>query len=166
MLSKEEYEKIVIDYFEEKKKHDEISKKFNDVKKRFYDVSNSYFEDNEIKKSFNVESGKSNLLVSMVKRVKLVFDADKLEKKIGKKFSKEVIDKKIEIEDTDGFMKYMKSISADPNVLKSFFNVSKEVNKEALDQLEAVGKIDGSDIEDCYEVKVMQPTFQLRERKN
>lgn len=163
-ISAKDFESSVAKFFDKKKEFEEQKKQFDKEKEEFYSLSEKYFEDNEIEKNVNFDFGETNLILSIVKRVKLIFDVDKLTKKLSKKIIKEVIKKKIIINDVDAFMNYMKEIGADPKVLKSFFEIQKEVDRDKLDQLEAVGSIDASDIEDCYEVEVSKPTFSIRSK--
>ena len=163
-ISAKEFESYVVKFFNKKKEFEKYKKEFDKEKEEFYKESEKYFEDNEIEKNVDFDLGKINFTLSRIKRVKLVFDIDKLCKKFSKKIVKEVIRKRIIINEVDSFMKYMKEIGASPKVLKSFFEVQKEVDKEKLDQLEAVGLIDASDIEDCYEVEVSKPAFSIRSK--
>ena len=173
-ISAKEFESYVVKFFNKKKEFEKYKKEFDKEKEEFYKESEKYFEDNEIEKNVDFDLGKINFTLSRIKRVKLVFDIDKQEiqfynidklcKKFSKKIVKEVIRKRIIINEVDSFMKYMKEIGASPKVLKSFFEVQKEVDKEKLDQLEAVGLIDASDIEDCYEVEVSKPAFSIRSK--
>ena len=94
-ISAKDFELSVVKFFDKKKEFEEQKKQFDKEKEEFYSLSEKYFDDNEIEKNVNFDFGEMNLILSKVKRVKLIFDVDKLAKKLSKKIFKEVIQKKI-----------------------------------------------------------------------
>lgn len=159
------YRMSALSFFAAKKSFEKQKQEFEVLKKSFYSDFGRYFASRGFDKSVTYSFGDSDVTVSKVQRVAIVFDAEKLSRRLQKKIASKVIKKKYEIADYEGFVEYMKKVGAKPCDVKKFLNVTKEVDKEALDQLEAIGEIDEDMIDGCYEAKVSEPTFQFREKK-
>lgn len=157
------------DFFWKKQKYDEVTKEFSKVKASFYKVMDEYFAENGIeeKVSFRAEDAcvDEEIVVSRVQSSSVNFDADKLEKAIGKKKAKAVIQKRYEVTDIHGLVEYMKSLGADPEVFKSFLSVSKSVNVKELDNLEQLGEVSVEKLKGCYSIVSRTPYFKVYARR-
>ena len=91
----------------------------------------------------------------------VIFDADKLEKKLGKEAAMNYIDKEYRINDIDGFISLCKSYGMKPTEVKKFINVEKSVNKTRLEQDEELGDISMDDVEGCYTIKKNEPYLKI-----
>lgn len=92
------------------------------------------------------------LKVTSVTPKSIVFDPEKLEKKLPRNVVDEVILKEITVDDWAGLVCYLKSCGADAKIVKSFLNIKKTVDSGKLNQLSDLGEISQDDIEGCYEV--------------
>jgi hypothetical protein len=157
---------VVYDFLQIKKKYDKMSKKFEQIKSDFYNQMNVLFSDNEDKKVFENETllgSNKKIEVQKQQRVSIIWNIEKLEKKLGKKKSSSVIVKSYTINNWKGFSSYLSECGCDPNIIKSFISVEKTVNQKALDNLSDLGEIDKNDIKGCYEVKKGLPFYKVKE---
>lgn len=163
-LSLNECKQIVSSFFQKQQRFKQIQDDFGNLKKQFYDDMENYFKDNNINNKLFLNDGEfvnGNLLVKRVQNAKIIFDADKLEKKLGKDISSGIIIKRYEITDISGLITYLKECNVDPKVFKSFICVSKQVDTTALENLEKLGKISLEQIKGCYTVNRSNPYFQV-----
>lgn len=93
-----------------------------------------------------------NYSVKNVVQKKIIFDVDKLEKKLDKELLNEFVEKEYKITDWDNLVKYLKSCGVNPKEFKKFVKVEKTVNQKKLDELSKLGKVTAEDIDGCYEV--------------
>lgn len=94
---------------------------------------------------------------------KVIFDADKLEKRLSKETCKKIISKKYSIEDFDGLIEYLKECNVDPKKFKEFLSIEKTVNNKKIDELSELGEIKEEDIKGCYTVKDIQSYLKISE---
>lgn len=168
---KEEIKSLISTFYLKQEKFKSIEKSFTKMKKEFYEKMNEYFattvcgaEKIAIPFSENPES--ERVLVSKVERKKIIFDADKIEKVLKNKGLNKTeinsaIEKKVFIKDYTGLIKYLKICGVSPERFKSFLDVEKKVIPEALDNLEALGKIEIDDIKGCYSVETGNPYYRV-----
>lgn len=164
----EAFRRALLDYQQKNERFKELKKQIEEYKKDFYEMANSFFKEND-SKSFTViddELDANVVKLTMVENVKVEFDAEKLEKKLGKKISHSVITKKAIIYDIDGFISYMKEIGASPKKVKSFLEIQREVDKSKIENMSEVGDIKLSDIKGCYSVKKGNPYYRLTKGKD
>ena len=109
-------------------------------------------EDTFIVESNGIEKNKK-LKVQKIVQKKVIFDIEKLKKKIDKKLLKKFIDKTYTINDFEGLIEYLKTCGVDPIKFKSYLQITENVNQKKLDQLSNLGIINENDIKGCYEVK-------------
>lgn len=154
-------------FLEKQKQFKQVQSKFDELKAQFNSDMEDYFECNNInsKLSFESESYVGNLVVSRVQKSSVVFDAGKLEKALGKELSECVIEKRYEIADMFGLIKYLKECGVDPKIFKSFLLVTKTVDTKELDRLEEIGKISKEQVRGCYTIKSQKPYFTVGVRK-
>lgn len=167
MLSASDFSGIVHEYFEKQNEFKKAQTNFTEAKAKFNSQAHDFFQKNNIDKSmtFDVGLNESFLTVTKIQNIKVEFNPDKLEKAIGKEFSRSVIEKHYEITDMSGLISYLKGCGVDPAIFKSFISVHKSVNTKELDRLEELGKISAEQVKGCYTIKNQSPYFTVRAGK-
>lgn len=164
-LSEQEAQKQIEKFYESKRRKAEADSEFEKEKKAFYQAMGEVIEDFGEGSSYAFSNLNGNYKLTRSVPIKVIFDTDKLQDKLGKHLSLQVIESKAVIEDLPGLVKYLKDCGVDPKVFKSFISVQKSVDKAALEQLEALGKIDKEDLTGTFEVTVGNPSFRITMRK-
>lgn len=164
-----EYKDSVLTFFNKKKRIDLYQKQFNDMKKAFYNASEDFFSRRKIDKLYcdfdcYMNEG-STIAVTRIQPKTIKFNTEKLEKKLGKKLSRNVIKKTYIIDDIESLVRYLKSCGVEAKIFKSFISVESKVDQNALNNLYDLGKIDLNDIKDCYTVKAKEPYFTVKMKK-
>lgn len=164
-ISEQEAQEQIRKFFEMKLRKKQIDQKFDKAKKSFYSAVDSVVEDFGEGQSY-VFHDTSRLLSRSWKLtksvpVKVIFDPVKLLKKLGKKLASRVVVTTATIDDYSGLVKYLKSCGVDSKVFKSFVTLHKEVDKDAIEQLEAIGEIDKEDLAGTFEATVGKPSFRI-----
>ena len=157
-LSKSECIKSVRKFFEKQARFKKIQAEFNEMKAQFYSDMESYFEAEQIE---GAEFANGDLQVTRTQKSSVEFNADKLEKALGKKLAKSVVLKQYQIIDMDGLIAYLKECDVDPSIFKSFLSVTKTVDTKELDRLEELGKVTLEQVKGCYSVKRQSPYFTV-----
>lgn len=163
----EKSEQIVLDFFNEQKRFKKIQTEYEEKKNTFYSEMTKLFETENADNSiiFEGDFAEENLEVKKVQKSSVIFNADKLEKKISKEIAKNVIVKRYEVVDMFGLIAYLKECGVDPKIFKSFLSITKSVDTKELERLEEIGKIDIKQIEGCYTVKKQNPYFTVGIKK-
>ena len=164
-LNSDECKQSVINFFQKKKRFEQIQTRFSEIKTDFYNYMEDYFKYNNIdgKLTINCDEfdGAESFVVTRIQSSKVEFNPDKLEKALGKELSCDVIQKHYEIVDMTGLVSYLQGYGINPKVFKSFISIRKSVNTKELDRLESVGKITAEQIKGCYTVKSQNPYFTV-----
>lgn len=161
------YEKIAFNFFERQKQFKKSQAEFEEIKTEFYSEMTKLFEAENIEGSISFSDNfvDGNLEVKRIQKSSIIFDAERLEKKLGKEIAKNVIVKKYEVIDMFGFIAYLKECNVDPKVFKSFLSITKSVDVKELERLEEIGKIDAKQLEGCYTIKKQKPYFTVGFKK-
>ena len=164
-LNSEECKQSILNFFQKKKKFEQIQTRFGEIKAEFYNDMEDYFKNNAVDGKLTIDSdefaGAKSFVVTRIQSSKIEFNADKLEKALGKELSRDVIQKHYEIIDMSGLVSYLKECGINSKVFKSFVSVKKTVNTKELDRLEELGKITAEQIKGCYTVKTQSPYFTV-----
>lgn len=167
-LSFDELKQTVLGYAQKNTKLKKIQTQFAWLKEEFYATMEDYFEQNNVDPSEGVTLEyddelvyNGTLIVKKVQKYSVEFDANKLEKALGKELSQDVILKKYEVTDMPGLVTYLKECGCDPKVFKAFIQASKMVDTKELDRLEEIGKVTTKQVAGCYEVKPQKPYFTV-----
>lgn len=164
-LNSEECKQSIINFFQKKKRFEQIQTRFGEIKTDFYNNMEDYFQNNSIDGKLTIESdelnGAESFVVTRIQSSKVEFNPDKLERVLGKELSRDVIHKHYEIVDMAGLISYLQGYGINPKVFKSFISVRKSVNVKELDRLESLGKITTEQIKGCYTVKSQNPYFTV-----
>lgn len=164
-LNSEECKQSIKNFFQKKKKFEQIQARFSEIKADFYDDMEDYFKNNSIDGKLVIDNDEFNdaesFVVTRIQSSKVEFNPDKLEKALGKEFSRDVIQKHYEITDMAGLVSYLQGYGVNPKVFKGFISVRKSVNVKELDRLEGLGKITAEQIKGCYTVRSQKPYFTV-----
>ena len=153
-------EEVVKSYYDTKEKFDTVSKKFDAIKKDFYSKMDDEFKENQTK--LEVEYFAEAYEVTRIQKNNLEFDIGKLERSLDKETLKQVVVRHYSITDYERFVKYLKSIGADPAKVKEFLAVTKDVDTSAIDRLAELGKIDASVVEKAATVIKGKPYYKVK----
>lgn len=107
------------------------------------------------------DTSRGVLTVKKITPTVIVWDADKLEKQLGKERSQSIIEKRYTIEDYDGLVEYLKECGVSPKKFKSFLSVERTVNQQALKQADDLGEITDKDISDCYKTQIKSSYLKI-----
>lgn len=164
-LNSDECKQSILNFFQKKKRFEQIQTRFCEIKADFYNDMEDYFKHNNIDGKLSIDcdslDGVESFVVTRIQSSRVEFNPDKLEKALGKELSRDVIQKHYEIVDMNGLVTYLKECGIDPKVFKSFISVRKTVNTKELDRLEELGKITAEQIKGCYTVKSQSPYFTV-----
>lgn len=152
-------EEIVSCYYSTKEKYDNVTKKFDEIKKDFYSIMSKEMKD-ESKAVF--ESFSDSYEVTKVTRKKVSFDIEKLERSLDKETLKQIITKRYQVVNTEEFLKYLKDLGADSNIIKQYIISTKEVNESAIDRLSELGKIDEQKVANAATVTYSEPYYKVK----
>lgn len=168
-LNSEECKQAIVTFFQKQKKFKQMQTRFGEIKADFYSDMEDYFECNNVNGKLTIETdnldGAESFVVTRIQSSKVEFNANKLEKALGKELAQTVIQKHYEIADMDGLITYLKGYGVNPKVFKSFISVRKTVNTKELDRLEELGMITAEQIKGCYTIKVQNPYFTVNTGK-
>ena len=158
---------IAKSYFAKQQKMKELNNKLEAEKKKFYSECDKYFSKHNTQEFMfkNDTIADEFLKISKAYRTKVIFDVAKMETVLDKELFNSIVNKHVEINDVDGFMAYMKSCKVNPKILKSFLNVTKNINEVDLENMEAIGKISMGDLKGCYKVETGTPYYTIRKAK-
>lgn len=164
-LNSDECKQSIINFFQKKKRFEQIQAKFSEIKADFYNDMEDYFKSNDIDGKLTIEGddfkGVESFVVTRIQSSKVEFNPDKLERVLGKELSRDVIQKHYEIVDMAGLISYLQGYDVNPKVFKSFISIRKSVNTKELDRLESLGKITAEQVKGCYTVKSQNPYFTV-----
>lgn len=153
---------VVFEYYEHQKSFKANEAEFDKAKKQFYQEMETFFRSGHEpidKLVVNSAMFADALVITRIQKVSLKFDTEKLETALGKDQASSVIAKKYEIINMPGLIKYLKQFGVNPSDFKAFINVTKEVNQEALNQMEELGKVKVEDLEGTFTANKQNPYF-------
>ena len=148
----------VVELFKLERQFNEMKKSYQDKKEKLTVAIKNYMYCNKGMTNdfqFRVKSKQSGDQMVTVKKIEptsIVWNAEKLEQVLDKEDCKLVIEKTYTISDMEGLVTYLKFCGVSPKRFKSFIEVTRKVDESALEQLDAVGKINREELEDCFTV--------------
>ena len=89
----------------------------------------------------------------------MLFRSEKMEKALPKKVMKRITIKTVVVEDYLGLSNYLKTLGADPKVVKSFLSVSKDIDEKEFNQQYDLGEFKLEDVKGCYEISLGNPYY-------
>lgn len=173
LQNKQENEEVkhqAIELFELEAKYKAITKQYEKKKSRLVlAIRNFMFRtkdaNDEIR--FLAQSGETFSKENRMLRVRrivpktVIWDVDKLEAKLDKELSSQVVSKRYTITDMKGLTTYLRSCGVDAKVFKSFIEVEKIVDAGALEQLNATGSLSMQDVKGCFTVQEKSSYLRL-----
>lgn len=158
--------RVIRNFVLSKTANEERNRQFEAEKKVFYSTMKKYFASIGNPQKVEVKSGTLDdavaFTVTKVQKVSASFNTKALKKVLGKKYFSSVVTKRYTITDFDGFINYLKSLNADPKIIKSFLSADEFVNESALDNLVALGKVNKKQVKDCVSYTVHEPYFKIK----
>lgn len=103
--------------------------------------------------------------VNKIRKKTILWNVEKLKKKLNKNYYSEVVDKTYTISNMPGLVKYLKRCGVDPVKFKSFIDVTELVNETKLNNLYELGEVSKADLEGCYDVNMSEPYIRITETK-
>ena len=96
------------------------------------------------------ENEEIKIKITKVKTGRVSYDIPKLKNKLNKKQKKELIKRKITIENFDEFSKVMKERGIKPNEIINLLSIEEKVDTNKLKNMYEIGEIDLVEINDCF----------------
>lgn len=103
-------------------------------------------------KKYSVLSDANVISFRLITRNNILYDIDKLKKKLTKKQRKQLITKNIKVVDYEGFAEIMKKHGVRFEEIRDYIKVEEKVSTEKLKNMFDAGEIDLQEISDCYEI--------------
>lgn len=100
-----------------------------------------------------IETRNEKVALTIVEPTSVVWDADKLSKRLSKEQSAKAIKKEIIINDYGAVVELLKQYGVPAKQFKSLLGIKREVDEDALNNLFELGHLTKADIKGCYEVK-------------
>lgn len=161
--------------YEAQKRKKKVDEYYNEVRKKEQLIISNYIFTNLQKgeNSFDItlDDGEDyytnhvKLKVTRVRRKSILWDIDKLKKKLDKKVIKKIVTKKYTINDMNGLVEYLKECGVNPKKFKKFLTVDEELNEVELNRLYDLGEIDKEQVNGCYKMEMGEPYIKLTEQK-
>lgn len=161
--------------YEAQKSKKKVDEYYNEVRKKEQLIISNYIFTNLQKgeNSFDItlDDGEDyytnhvKLKVTRVRKKSILWDIDKLKKKLDKKVIKKIITKKYTINDMNGLAEYLKECGVNPKKFKKFLTVDEELNEVELNRLYDLGEIDKEQVNGCYKMEMGEPYIKLTEQK-
>lgn len=173
----------IVNLYNSKKKLKEVDEAYKNLKvivdnsvEKFmktngYDAIFTSFQTKERSKNENTKHvidmvvEKSVRLTNVVRR-KVIWDADAIETKLGKKKCEQFIDRKYYVNDWSKMVEVLKQHGIKPSEFIPLITVEKTVNEKELERQEELGIISMDDLKETYTVKEISSYIQLDEYKN
>lgn len=146
--------KKAFDYNQKKEELDKAKEELNRVADKYFSkVGSTVFESDE--------SVNHRVKVTRCRRSKIKFNIEKMEKALPKKVMKRITIKTVVVEDYLGLSNYLKTLGADPKVVKSFLSVSKNIDEKEFNQQYDLGEFKLEDVKGCYEISLGNPYYTV-----
>lgn len=142
----------VYELYELEQKYKAIKKKYEDKRNRLSTSIRNFMYSKGIN-SFEYVKGNDMLDVKSITQKRITWDADKLEKKIGKDLAEQVIEKEYLVNNMEGLIKLLKENGVNPKEFKKFITVNKKVNQNKFNELSELGDVTLDNVKGCYELK-------------
>lgn len=152
------------------KKREELERQqdiFDKSKEKLYSTLDEYFSRYGGKKTIvgGDELDQDPIVINRIEKTEIVWDAEKLEKRLEKSIRKKVIRKKYSVPDMAGLVEYLKTCGVDPKEFKKYIYVEKSVDEKEINRLGDTGYITTSQINGCYNVKCNKPYYTVSRPK-
>ena len=103
-------------------------------------------------KKYSILSDANVISFRLITRNNILYDIDKMKKKLTKKQRKQLITKNVKVVDYEGFAEIMKKHGVRFEEIRDYIKVEEKVSTEKLKNMFDAGEIDLQKISDCYEI--------------
>lgn len=161
------YQQVAWDFFQKQQKMKQLQKKLDVAKREFEDTMGELFSKmggKSILFGGNI-NGNEVLKVSRVEKTSIVWDAEKLSKRLPKSIARKCIRKEYRIQNMTGLVEYLKSCGVDPKEFKKYLSIEMTVDQDEVGRLGDIGQISAKSISGCYVIKCQRPYFILSVKK-
>jgi len=168
LTQSKEHRRIKSISFELFKLNQKFKEQEQEYKKRKSELQNQIFaftKKNNMT-GFGFSIGNHTYNFSAVQPKSLVFDFDKLKKKLDKNIYNKIVKKEYSISNMEGLIKYLKSCGVNPKKFSSYLSVKQVVDMKQIDNLQELGELNKSDLEGCYEVKELASYVKVTDWEN
>ena len=169
----EDYVETVREYYNEQQIKKERDKAFSNLKADFSGAMDELFSQSQYKDFDKIDFAiflddedhtrpvGGTYTVTKVQPSTVVFDYERLRKRLDSDTLSKVVTTEVLIDDFDGLRDYVRSLGGDPTVFKSFLKVSHDVNAKELNRLSETGDVTPEMIEGCYRVEYKNPYYRV-----
>jgi hypothetical protein len=167
---KENFKRLVKETHEDDERFKVIEKAYKKKKDELKNAIDNFYYINKVPSTlrFKSEDNKYAFQITKVERTNIIFDEDKLEKKlkvIDKNIVDDVIAKRYEIVDIEGLIKYLKKCGANPKKIKKFLCIEKKVNTQALNEFSELGLVDEASLKDTFQITKGATYFRIGKKR-
>lgn len=124
---------------------------------------NNFFVD--LKEGIRYYTDNVKLKVTKIRTKKIVWNLEKLKKKLSREKFQSITEKKYVINDMDNLIVYLKECGVNPAIFKSCIDVEYTLDEHALEKAYSTGKIKMSEVNGCYTVDMGESYIRLQEVK-
>lgn len=102
---------------------------------------------------------------SIVEQKSVIYDAQRIYKRIGKENGEAVVKKEYRVSDMQGLIELLKRHKINPKEFKKFIDVSYSLDESKLEKLYELGYVKKEDLKGCYEVKKRKPYLYVKAKR-
>lgn len=118
----------------------------------------------ELDEGANYYANHTKYMVTKKQTKTIIWNIAKIKQIFAKQIQKKILNKIYTVNDWDGLVKLMKKHRVPPNEFKQFFDLQEKVNEKEIDRLAGIGKISIDNLNECYSVKIGEPTIVLTKK--
>lgn len=153
------------------KRKKEIEKEYEEIRQEEQSKILKYMLENNLD-SFEITKKNKTLLgntiiVKFTKIVnkKVIWNLNKLKQKIDKRTFEKIVSKTYIIKDYKGLIKYLKTCNVNPEIFKTFIEVSEQLNVKEVDKMYETGKLKIEQVHSCFNVSEGKPYIKITEKQ-
>jgi hypothetical protein len=158
-----EHEKLAKEYYNGYKKLKQVSFEMAKELDKKGEKMGEYLKQREDKKYFDDEAG---FAIKYVQPQKAIFDIDKLEKNIPVYVSREVIKKRLVVDNEILFVALLNRCNFPMDEFWQCVTVEKEVDTKALEQMLDLGEVDKGMLDGTFEIVSKKPYLKVTDKKD
>lgn len=157
---------VVQSFFKKHEKFKAIETQYKQLEVEFNEEMDSYFGSmsNRRKSETFQDTNGDGLMVTKAERTHIEWLPEKLKARVERSVWKKLVVKHYEVSDMDGLIRYLKSCGVDPQIFKSFIEVTETVDEKAVERLGDLGELTPHNIAGCYLVKSSKPYYKLKRK--
>lgn len=156
----------IIELYKLEEQYKQIKKNYEDKKKSLSVMIRNYMYSKDYSQLDFKSKEYGNVHVTNVIRKSIIWDVEKLKKKLDNDLVKQIVEKKYIVTDMKGLVQYLKSCGVNPKKFKSYIYVEEKVNQQKMNELSEIGEIDAEDIKGCYELKEAEGYLRINVKEH